>query len=211
MAYRNTGVSVSVRRTLGISTSSTTSRSTTKTSSSPYRSDTQMRHGHGGTDTSTSNYTSASELRRYPHHNIKEGIFFFVKRREGVLHVFFLNLFNTETARHSDSDSDNSVDGRSLELASSHSSDDDISSRHHSTLKSSSKGAPSYLPNICETGVPAPPELNVNQSDLFPNLAPLYAPRWSSQIPHSYHSNRKCLIIMSRLRNLSQHGGGQII
>jgi len=49
------------RRHVGISTSSTTSRSTTKTSSSPYRSDTQLRH----TSTSTSNYNSASDMPSY--------------------------------------------------------------------------------------------------------------------------------------------------
>ena len=45
---------------MGISTSSTTSRSTAKTSSSPYRSDTQLRGTN--TDTSTSNYNSTNEL-----------------------------------------------------------------------------------------------------------------------------------------------------
>ncbi|KAG8227385.1 hypothetical protein J437_LFUL000393, partial [Ladona fulva] len=46
------------RRNIGISTSSTTSRSTTKTGSSPYRSDTHLRH----TSTSTSNYNSTSDM-----------------------------------------------------------------------------------------------------------------------------------------------------
>lgn len=49
------------RRNIGISTSSTTSRSTTKTSSSPYRSDTHLRH----TSTSTSNYNSTSDVPSY--------------------------------------------------------------------------------------------------------------------------------------------------
>jgi cadherin EGF LAG seven-pass G-type receptor 1 len=49
------------RRHVGISASSTTSRSTTKTSSSPYRSDTQLRH----TSTSTSNYNSTSDMPSY--------------------------------------------------------------------------------------------------------------------------------------------------
>lgn len=49
------------RRNIGISASSTTSRSTAKTSSSPYRSDGQLRH----TSTSTSNYNSASDVPSY--------------------------------------------------------------------------------------------------------------------------------------------------
>lgn len=58
------------RRNIGISTSSTTSRSTTKTGSSPYRSDTHLRH----TSTSTSNYNSTSDvpsyLRGFDHDNL---------------------------------------------------------------------------------------------------------------------------------------------
>ncbi|KAK6640052.1 hypothetical protein RUM43_008329 [Polyplax serrata] len=168
LAYRNADVCVSARRNMGISTSSTTSRSTAKTSSSPYRSDTQLRGTN--TDTSTSNYNSTSEIPSFmrgykAHGKIKE---------EG-------------RGAQTDSDSDNSVDGRSLELASSHSSDDDTSSRPHRSTKRM-KNTSNYRPNICE-GVPAPPTLNViSQSELFPNLAPLYAPRWSSQVPQSYHS-----------------------
>ncbi|PSN41253.1 Protocadherin-like wing polarity protein stan [Blattella germanica] len=111
--------------------------------------------------------------------------------------------------QESDSDSEVSVDGRSLELASSHSSDDDESSnRHrHRDVGVSTMGAPSYLPNICEDplgngrgssphlnpgrGPPPtihpPPSLNIiNNSQLFPNLKPIYAPRWSSQLPEAY-------------------------
>jgi len=75
-------------------------------------------------------------------------------------------------------------------------------------------GAPSYLPNICEDplgsgrgsphlnpgrGPPPtiqpPPSLNIiSNSQLFPNLKPIYAPRWSSQLPEAYlPTNSKCL------------------
>jgi hypothetical protein len=68
-------------------------------------------------------------------------------------------------------------------------------------------GAPSYLPNICEDPlgngrgssphlnpsrgpaptVQPPPSLNIiSNSQLFPNLKPIYAPRWSSQLPEAY-------------------------
>ena len=151
------------RRNMGISVSSTTSRSTAKTSSSPYRSDGQLRH----TSTSTSNYNSDVPS--------------FMKNYEGK-----------KKRRHrKDSDSGSETDGRSLELASSHSSDDDESrvgksstttnSHHRSTGVSA---APSYLPNITEHV--APPELHVIQSpQLFPN-AKSYGGRWSSQVPESF-------------------------
>lgn len=62
LAYHNTGTGFEPsRRHIGISTSSTTSRSTTKTGSSPYRSDTHLRH----TSTSTSNYNSTSDVPSY--------------------------------------------------------------------------------------------------------------------------------------------------
>lgn len=57
LAYSSTysgAESVCRRVHVGVSTSSTTSRSTNKTGSSPYRSDTHLRH----TSTSTSNYNS---------------------------------------------------------------------------------------------------------------------------------------------------------
>ncbi|XP_025834517.1 protocadherin-like wing polarity protein stan [Agrilus planipennis] len=60
LSYRGPGFE-STRRNVGISTSSTTSRSTTKTSSSPYRSDAQLRQ----TSTSTSNYNSTSDVPSY--------------------------------------------------------------------------------------------------------------------------------------------------
>lgn len=152
------------RRNIGISVSSTTSRSTAKTSSSPYRSDGQLRH----TSTSTSNYNSDVPS--------------FMKNYEGK-----------KKRRHrKDSDSGSETDGRSLELASSHSSDDEESrigksstttnNTHHRSAGVSA--APSYLPNITEHV--APPELHVVQSpQLFPN-AKSYGGRWSSQVPESF-------------------------
>lgn len=152
------------RRNIGISVSSTTSRSTAKTSSSPYRSDGQLRH----TSTSTSNYNSDVPS--------------FMKNYEGK-----------KKRRHrKDSDSGSETDGRSLELASSHSSDDEesrigkgsvtTSNSHHRSAGVSV--APSYLPNITEHV--APPELHVVQSpQLFPN-SKSYGGRWSSQVPESF-------------------------
>ncbi|XP_037956200.1 protocadherin-like wing polarity protein stan isoform X2 [Teleopsis dalmanni] len=161
------------RRNIGISVSSTTSRSTAKTSSSPY-SDGQLRQ----TSTSTSNYNSASDAPS------------------------FLRGFDASTSsrreeksrRHrKDSDSGSETDGRSLELASSHSSDDEESrtarsstNTHRSTGVSAT---PSYLPNITEhVQATTPPELNVVQSpQLFPSInKTVYASRWSSQLPDSY-------------------------
>nr|CAD7592898.1 unnamed protein product [Timema genevievae] len=61
LAYRSN--EFEARRHVGISTSSTTSRSTTKTSSSPYRSDTQLRQTT--TSSGTSNYNSTSDMPSY--------------------------------------------------------------------------------------------------------------------------------------------------
>lgn len=82
----------------------------------------------------------------------------------------------------SDSDSEGSGEGRSLDLASSHSSDEDDSSRHRSRRSNAnSNRPPPFLPHINEDpGLP--PSLNViTNSQLFPNLKPLYVPRWTSQ------------------------------
>lgn len=116
LAYHSAGLDPN-RRNIGISTSSTTSRSTTKTSSSPYRSDAHLRH----TSTSTSNYNSNSDVPSY-----MRG---FEERRHKEIPE------EGERRRtESDSDSDGS-EGRSLELASSHSSDEEESGsnrRHRS-------------------------------------------------------------------------------
>nr|CAD7570225.1 unnamed protein product [Timema californicum] len=225
LAYRSN--EFEARRHVGISTSSTTSRSTTKTSSSPYRSDTQLRQTT--TSSGTSNYNSTSDMPSY------------VRGMDTSLHRHREIVEESPTrARRpeSDSDSEASVDRRSLELASSHSSDDDESSnrRRHRDIDCdcqyvaltdlcvggdpgvdvwipddvclcdlcvggvSVMGAPSYLPNICEDPnvghhggsgrgpqIQPPPSLNIiNNSQLFPNLKPIYAPRWSSQLPEAY-------------------------
>jgi cadherin EGF LAG seven-pass G-type receptor 1 len=91
-----------------------------------------------------------------------------------------------------ESDSGSETDGRSLDLASSHSSDDEESRvERNSTSTHRSAGvtaaAPTYLPNITEHVATTPPELHVVQSpQLFPNVKPVYAPRWSSQLPEAY-------------------------
>lgn len=158
------------RKHIGISASSTTSKSTTKTSSSPYRSDGQMRN----TSTSTSNYNSdvPSYMRGYS------------KRRH-----------DKSKRNRRDSDSGSETDGRSLDLASSHSSDEDESRVGRSSANTHCSAgvstAPSYLPNITEhVQATTPPELNVVQSpQLFPSLQPIYGSRWSSQAPEAYLPN----------------------
>lgn len=165
------------RRNMGISNSSTTSRSTTKTSSSPYRSDTHLRH----TSTSTSNYNnSTSDVPSY------------LREYEGGLHQHRELPEESETRhrrRHdSDSDSDGS-EGRSLDLASSHSSDDDESSTRRHRIKGTD-ARQGYLPNITEnvSRCGTPPSLNVvTNSQLFPPVTKqTYGPRWASQLPESY-------------------------
>lgn len=161
------------RKHVGISASSTTSKSTTKTSSSPYRSDGQLRH----TSTSTSNYNSdvPSYMRGYGS-----------KRRH-----------REEKSRRNrkDSDSGSETDGRSLELASSHSSDEDESrvgrSSSNTHMSAGISAVPSYLPNITEhVQATTPPELNVVQSpQLFPSIRPVYGSRWSSQAPETFLPN----------------------
>lgn len=166
------GYSETARRNVGISVSSTTSRSTAKTGSSPYRSDGQLRN----TSTSTSNYNSdqASYVKGFE--TAANGGNGKKKRRH---------------RKESDSGSE-SHDGRSLELASSHSSDDEESRVGRSSIATSNSHmrsvgtsqAPSYLPNITEHV--APPELHVVQSpQLFPKSRS-YGGRWSSQAPESY-------------------------
>ncbi|CAH2075509.1 unnamed protein product, partial [Iphiclides podalirius] len=153
LSYHSGAESGRQLRNIGISASSTTSRSTTKTSSSPYsRSDGQLRH----TSTSTSNYnTSASDMPNYLRgfdsslHTRKdeEG------RRRRMAGAD--GEAGGEATEATDSDSDASE--RSLELASSHSSDDDETSTRRSSHPPSaardrgpSSNAGSYLPNIAE-------------------------------------------------------------
>ncbi|XP_063227767.1 protocadherin-like wing polarity protein stan [Bacillus rossius redtenbacheri] len=192
------------RRHMGISASSTTSRSTTKTSSSPYRSDTQLRQTT--TSSGTSNYNSTSDMPSY------------VRGFDSSLHHHTEVHEESPTRarrQESDSDSEVSVDGRSLELASSHSSDEDESSTRHGNrdIGVSVMSAPSYLPNICEdplvhgsssphlsqngsnsssrgAAIQPPPSLNIiSNSQLFPHLTPIYAPRWTNQLQTTYLSS----------------------
>ncbi|GLV44458.1 starry night [Carabus blaptoides fortunei] len=176
LAYHSgtSGFEASSRRHVGISTSSTTSRSTTKTGSSPYRSDTHLRHNT--TSTSTSNYNSTSDVPGYLH-----------RHRE---------VLEESDRRRGDSESDSDAsEGRSLELASSHSSDDDESTstnRRH-RIRNAGVSTVGYLPNITEHVVSrcgTPPALNiVTNSQLFPNIHQPYAGRWSSQLPEAYLPN----------------------
>ncbi|XP_012235255.2 protocadherin-like wing polarity protein stan [Linepithema humile] len=180
LAYSSTysgAESVCRRVHVGVSTSSTTSRSTNKTGSSPYRSDTHLRH----TSTSTSNYNSD----RDPYLSSRS-------------HRSALNSRQVETTetrdqrRESESDSDGSqAEGGGLDLASSHSSDeDDVTSRSHRNMGVSTQQhvTHSYLPNIHTN--PAE-HLNIlcSNAELFPNIKPIYAPRWSSQLPEAYLSS----------------------
>lgn len=222
----------SLRRNIGISTSSTTSRSTAKTGSSPYRSDGHLRNTN--TSTSTSNYNSGSELPSYLRgydSSITGGQ---LRRHDEDTEDGPSNTDKRTTTGHtSDSDSEASADGRSLELASSHSSDEDESSHHtssrrnrrhrslgvsnHSTTSAEtaitnpqSIQASTYMPNIYPIAegdvsptdmVQPPPTLNiVSKAALFPNLKPMYAPRWSSQLPDTYVTANSMLDSMS-LRN----------
>ncbi|CAK1552868.1 unnamed protein product [Leptosia nina] len=142
-------------RNIGISASSTTSRSTTKTGSSPYRSDGQLRH----TSTSTSNYnTSASDMPGYLRgfdsslHTRKDDER--RRRRKNATDGETTGETNGDGTEATDSESEGSA--RSLDLASSHSSDDDETSTRRSDHppsasrdRGSSTGG-SYLPNITE-------------------------------------------------------------
>ncbi|XP_035787631.1 protocadherin-like wing polarity protein stan isoform X1 [Anopheles albimanus] len=168
------------RRNIGISTSSTTSRSTAKTSSSPYRSDGQFRH----TSTSTSNYNSDGVASYMRGHYDDSGM---KKSKNGGGHG---RSGDGERRSHRrqrrDSDSGSETDGRSLELASSHSSDDEESrvGRNSSTHRSTGVCSTSYLPNITEHVATTPPELHVVQSpQLFPNVTPT---RWPNQNAGNY-------------------------
>lgn len=179
------------RRNIGISASSTTSRSTAKTSSSPYRSDGQVRH----TSTSTSNYNSdvQSYMRGYESGRARAEPTTTKHRRN----------------RNKDSDSGSETDGRSLDLASSHSSDEDESrvggrnSNNNTHRNTGVSVAPSYLPNITENvQATTPPELNIVQSpQLFPSIKPVFAPRWSSQLPEAFlpNTNGKCCEYSTRI------------
>ncbi|XP_013196318.2 protocadherin-like wing polarity protein stan [Amyelois transitella] len=211
-------------RNIGISASSTTSRSTTKTSSSPYsRSDGQLRH----TSTSTSNYnTSASDMPAYLRgfdsslHSRKDDE---RRRRKAAREE---TAGGTEEATEG-TDSDSSHSARSLELASSHSSDDDETSTRRSrsthppsaTREHVSSSAGGFLPNITE-GAPLstsrwPPhireesnhpemgrwsqETGSDTEGLNPNMAspspnPLPNPDLTSDVYHLRHRMKPSLL-----------------
>ncbi|KAF7994935.1 hypothetical protein HCN44_004407 [Aphidius gifuensis] len=188
------GADAACRRVhIGVSTSSTTSRSTNKTGSSPYRSDAHLRH----TSTSTSNYNSDRDpyMSSRSHHS--------------TLHSRQEQNEPRNPRRDSESDSDGSHaddgGGRSLDLASSHSSDDeDVTSRSHKNMGVSIQQpvSHSYLPNIHTPvgggvggiggvgngGNAGVDHMNIlcSNTELFPNIKPMYAPRWSSQLPEAY-------------------------
>ncbi|XP_050681661.1 protocadherin-like wing polarity protein stan isoform X2 [Leptidea sinapis] len=153
LAYHSSTEAGRQLRNIGISASSTTSRSTTKTSSSPYsRSDGQLRQ----TSTSTSNYnTSASDMPAYLRgfdsslHTRKDD-----ERRRRRKQTSGETGETENATEATDSESESSA--RSLDLASSHSSDDDETSTRRSSHppsatrdRGSSTGG-SYLPNITE-------------------------------------------------------------
>ncbi|XP_035231471.1 protocadherin-like wing polarity protein stan isoform X2 [Stegodyphus dumicola] len=116
LAYQNSSFDV-LQRNMGISTSSTTSRSTTKTSSSPYRSDSHLKN------TSTSTSHAGSEPRR---RSSRKG-YLYGRHRHKHRDVDDPDTgeINRRRTRDSDSESDLSLDHASLDLASSHSSDED--------------------------------------------------------------------------------------
>lgn len=163
-----------VRRNVGISASSTTSRSTTKTSSIPCRSDSQFHH----TSTSTSNYNSNSDGGHTFYDN--RGIRKHKDLNNSISHR------HKATQQKRDSDSGSETDGRSFDLASSHSSDDEESrvGRNSSTHRSTEKNSTFYVSNISEQIVTMPPQLHVVQSpQLFPNVND---PRWFNRVSDSY-------------------------
>ncbi|XP_045034928.1 protocadherin-like wing polarity protein stan isoform X2 [Daphnia magna] len=167
------------QRHLGISTASTTSRSTCKTgSSSNYRS-ADMRSGDVSTSTgSRSSYTSRQIVHKSPY--------------------AYDNDDEQPKKRHpSGGESGGESDGQ-LDLASSHTSDDDETATNRSlsinrNLKEHRKpelpSKPAFMPNICEVGEPMPqipsptPPHNMMMPMSNSNIRPLYSPAWSSQLP----------------------------
>jgi cadherin EGF LAG seven-pass G-type receptor 1 len=104
--------------------------------------------------------------------------------------------------RDFESDSDASQrEGRSraLEMPSSHSSEEEEEA-HGPKASASAKPRKStgvttqeqsalahpYLPNISTNGPEPLNVLHCSSTDLFPNIKPIYAPRWSSQLPEAY-------------------------
>ncbi|KAK4300812.1 hypothetical protein Pmani_027014 [Petrolisthes manimaculis] len=194
-----------LRRNIGISTASTTSRSTCKTSSSPYsRGEGVVGPGGRVASSSTpSNYNSNTDLNsqsvKSPYAYNDSTMF---HRKNGA-------AGRASKRRESESESELSLDHRSLELASSHSSDEDDTTTHNGTLRVTERRAnpppvppkpSSYLPNIydldttAEALPPPPPHSSIggpgreglSGSPLLHNIRPLYATHWSSQLPPAY-------------------------
>lgn len=168
LAYQNRDASV--RRHFGISTSSTTSRSTYKTSSSNYRSD--LRDLSTST-ASRSSYDSRQVAAKSPYSYDPGADSGGGKRRASA-----------------SGDSDARLP---MDLASSHTSDDEDTATTRSmslnrNLKEHRKPElpckPSFMPNICETGeLQIPPPTPPNFMSMSDNIRPLYSPAWSSQLP----------------------------
>ncbi|XP_023244632.1 protocadherin-like wing polarity protein stan isoform X2 [Centruroides sculpturatus] len=187
LAYHNSSFDI-LHRNIGISTSSTTSRSTAKTSSSPYRSDSHLRN----TSTSTSgNINSSSEARG--HTSRKAYLYHKSRSRDKMIDDPDTGEVNRRRTRDSDSDSDLSLDHASLDLASSHSSDEDeYDGRHWRQNKNHSK-KPELPPKsniIAESESTVGPishsfnMLSNNSGGLGVNISPYnYASKW--MMPHN--------------------------
>ncbi|XP_069162090.1 protocadherin-like wing polarity protein stan isoform X3 [Procambarus clarkii] len=194
-----------LRRNIGISTASTTSRSTCKTSSSPYsRGEGAIAGGRVASSSTPSNYNSNTDLNsqsvKSPYAYNDSTMF---HRKHGATGR------SSSKHRESESESELSLDHRSLDLASSHSSDEDDTTTHNGTLRVNERRTnpppevppkpSSYLPNIydldttAEALPPPPPGMiggsgptGAAGSPLLHNIRPLYATHWSSQLPPAY-------------------------
>ncbi|XP_044577360.1 protocadherin-like wing polarity protein stan isoform X2 [Cotesia glomerata] len=209
---------------VGVSTSSTTSRSTNKTGSSPYRSDVHLRH----TSTSTSNYNSdrdpymMSSTRSKKNRNTQHSSVNNPNRNSNKI-ILRNSRRDSESDESDGSHNDDDTTGgrgsagRSLDLASSHSSDDDdvtsnptgtdsnnINNKNNKrkiglktvgvSTQQQQQVTHNYLPNIHQQNSlvgdngSGTDHLNIlcSNTDLFPNIKPIYAPRWSSQLPEAY-------------------------
>ena len=203
------------RRNIGISTASTTSRSTCKTSSSPYsRSDGDAVLA-GNRISSSTHSNSNTDVNS---HSVKSP---YAYNDSTTFHRKTVN----GQRRASESESELSLEQQaSMELASSHSSDEDTTvhngslrvadRRTHAPPPVPPKPSSSYLPNIYDldhqaagdgdgglgsigpklmppdlppTTCAAGPDVTVGGSpSLRHNIRPLYAQHWSSQLPPAF-------------------------
>ncbi|XP_064085068.1 protocadherin-like wing polarity protein stan isoform X1 [Macrobrachium nipponense] len=192
-----------LRRNIGISTASTTSRSTCKTSSSPYsRSDGLAAGGRVPSSSTPSNYNSNTDINS---HSVKSP---YAYNDSTTFHRKNGAAGRSAKRRESESESELSLDHRSLDLASSHSSDEDDTTTHNGTLRVNERRTnpppevppkpSSYLPNIYDLdttaeALPPPPPgmlgsgpVGATGSPLLHNIRPIYATHWSSQLPPAY-------------------------